>query len=377
MKPTLNKCLTSASLAVLISPKLFAAAVTPGDILVVQVGNGSAALAGTATATFLDEYSLTGTLVQQFALPTAASGSQDALTLSGSSTAEGFLELSGDGNYVTIGGYNLAPGGTTGTSSAATVNRVVGLLNLNTGALDTSTAINGGTSGNIRSVYTANGTSFYAASSSAGVGYDATFGSASSATQLSTSPSNTRVTKVVNGQLYVTSASGTFLGVGTIGTGTPTTGSQTSTLLTGFPTTGSHSSYDYFFATPTTLYVADDGSAAAGGGIQKWVFSSGAWSLQYTLLNNGTADTVVRGLSGFVDGSGNVDLYGSTGTTAIEVTDTGASATATTIATAGANEAFRGIVFDAPTSTPEPTTLALLSLGGVAGAFFFGRRNRK
>jgi hypothetical protein len=28
-------------------------------------------------------------------------------------------------------------------------------------------------------------------------------------------------------------------------------------------------------------------------------------------------------------------------------------------------------------STPEPSTMALLSLGGAAGAFFFGRRNRK
>lgn len=180
---------------------------------------------------------------------------------------------------------------------------------------------------------------------------------------------------IFNGQLYASSASGTFLGVSTVGTGEPTiAGSGALTLLPGMPTTGTHSSYDFWFKDANTLYVADDGSAASGGGIQKWLLTAGTWSLTYTLLNNGTTTTGVRGLTGFVDGSGNVDLIGTTSATLnalIEVTDTGAGATATTLATAAANTAFRGVEY-MPT-VPEPASFALVGLG-LLGLSAIGRK---
>jgi hypothetical protein len=74
------------------------AAFTPGDIVVYQVGTGAAALTSAATATFLDEYSPTGTLVQSIPLPTAVSGSQLPLTNSGTATSEGQLSLSVNGS---------------------------------------------------------------------------------------------------------------------------------------------------------------------------------------------------------------------------------------------------------------------------------------
>jgi hypothetical protein len=85
-------------------------------------------------------------------------------------------------------------------------------------------------------------------------------------------------------------------------------------ILKGFPTTLAKTSTNSFpfgiwFANPDTLYVADEGNgtttysagmytAAAAqttAGLQKWVFSSGAWTLAYTLqsgLNLGTPYTV-------------------------------------------------------------------------------------
>src|SRR5207244_2565061 len=93
---------------------------------------------------------------------------------------------------------------------------------------------------------------------------------------------------------------------------TPTTGGQTYTELPGMPTTGTHSNYDFWFKDAGTLYVADDGGAATGGGIQKWALISGTWNLQYTLLNNGTTTTGVRGLAGTIDGSGNAVLFTTT-----------------------------------------------------------------
>ncbi len=244
-------------------------------------------------------------------------------------------------------------------------NRVIGVVGAN-GSLDTSTAISSGTSGTARSAFSSNGTQLWLASSAGGVGSVSLGGTA--ATQYSTTLANTRVVGISSGQLYVSSSSGTFLGVSSIGSGAPTTSGQTTTALPGFPTTGTHSAYDFFFANATTLYVADDGSAANGGGIQKWIFGGSTWTLAYTLLNNGTTTTDVRSLA--VDTSGaNPVIYAitaaGTGGSLISITDTGAGSTATTLATAPVNTAFRGVAF-APTAVPEPATFALASLGGLA-----------
>src|SRR5262249_23183456 len=88
----------------------------------------------------------------------------------------------------------------------------------------------------------------------------------------------------------------------------------------------------YFFANPTTLYVADSGqpkngnanAAALGeGGLQKWIFTGGAWTLAYdlvkglNLVNNALANsstptapgvTGLFGLTGLVVGN-NVELF--------------------------------------------------------------------
>ena len=53
---------------------------TFGNIVVVRVGDGAAALTNASTATFLDEYTPAGALVQSIALPTAASGSNQPFT---------------------------------------------------------------------------------------------------------------------------------------------------------------------------------------------------------------------------------------------------------------------------------------------------------
>ena len=337
----------------------WAAAITPGNLIVTQVGDGSAALSSAATAAFLQEITTTGTAVQTFSLPTSASGSNAILTLSGTATSEGFVTLSGNGQYLTIGGYNAAPGTASVTSSIG--NRTAGRVSLS-GTVDTSTVLNDAASiGNMRSVVSNDGSQFWAGSSSGGVRYT-TFGSIAASTQINTAPTNTRVANIAGGQLYISSASGTFLGVATVGSGLPTTSGQTVTQLNGFPTTGSHSSYDYWFKDADTLYVADDSSAANGGGIQKWTNSGGTWSLQYTLLNSGTATVGVRGLTGTLDGGGNAVLYATTSETAtrlITVTDTGAASALTALATAPASTAFRGVEF---IPIPEPTSLALVGL---------------
>jgi len=344
----------------IISPKPPApsAALTSGNVVVYRVGDGSAALSANATPVFLDEYTTTpGAVVQSIAMPTTVSGSNKRLTASGTATTEGLMTRSADGNYLLLPGYDVATGtASITTSTSATVNRVIGRVN-SAGTIDTTTALTDAISGgNPRGASSSNGTDLYISGTSAGGGIRYAGFGATTSTSLTATPTNIRATNVFNGQLYISSASGTFLGVATVGSGLPTTGSQTTTPLPGFPTTGTHSSYQFAFANTTTLYVADDGSAANGGGIQKWTLSGGTWSLAYILLNNGSTTTAVRGLT--VDGSGaNPVIYATTavasGNALIKVTDTGSGSTATTLATAPTNTAFRGVALAPGDAAPS------------------------
>jgi hypothetical protein len=256
------------------------------NLAVVRVGDGTTVLSNSAAPTFIEERSPeTGALIgPALAMPTTVSGSNRRLVNTGSSAAEGYLNLTQNQTYLLLCGFD-APVGTTNVfaTGGTTVNRVIGRVRVSTGVIDTTTATADLYSGgSIRSAASDNGTRFWASGVNGSVRYVAALGGTSSI-QLSNSPTNVRIAQIFNSQLYVSSSSGAFLGVSTVGAGLPVTNNQTTTLLSGFPTSGTHSTYDYFFADSNTLYVADDGTQANGGGIQKWVRSGGVWSLAYTL----------------------------------------------------------------------------------------------
>jgi len=379
MKKFLFGFIPACMLALAYHGEVRAAAFSPGNLVIVQAGDGSAALNGNATTTFLKEFTTAGTLVQTIALPTVASGLNQPVTLSGTATSEGFLTLSVDGQYLTMGGYAAIPGTLTPqTSTPAAVNRVVARIDLS-GNIDSTTSLTDANSGsNMRSTVSTDGVNLWT-SGNAGSGLGATAGvryttlGSTTSVRVDSTSSNMRVVNVFNGQLYVSSSTGTLLGINTVGSGLPTTASSSPiTPLPGMPTTGTHSSYDFWFRDANTLYVADDGSAANGGGIQKWIQNAGTWTLSYTLLNNGSATTAVRGLAGTVDGGGNTLLYGTTGSSLISVNDTGAGAAATVLASAPSSTAFRGVEFLLP--IPEPSMAVLGSLGL---AFMLLRRSKR
>ena len=92
--------------------------------------------------------------------------------------------------------------------------------------------------------------------------------------------------------------------------------------------------------------MADD-TASASGGVLRYDYAVGAWSLTYT-LGTGAANIGARGLT--VDWSGaSPVIYATTAEASanrvIKITDTGSGSTATTLATASANTIFRGVAF--------------------------------
>jgi hypothetical protein len=344
------------------SGKPFASPLAPGNVVVYRVGTGAAALANTGTAVFLDEYNSAGTLVQTIPMPTTASGSQLALLASGTAGSEGLLTLSEDRNYLVVPGYN----GTLGSAvlvAANLVNRVIGRVDAS-GVVDTSTGISSATyTGNTRSAATDDGSQFWVTGSASGLVY-VPFGSVTaSPTTLYNTVANLRQVKTGKGQLYLSTASGTTFRLGTVGTGLPTTAGQTVASLPGLPT-GALSPYSYALfdldGTPgyDTLYMTEN---TGTGGINKYSLVAGSW------ITNGLISLASpAGLTGINNGS-TVTLYATTAITLAQAIDTAgynaapSTTTPTTLATAGTNQAFRGVAFAPGTNTPNAITLNTFS----------------
>jgi hypothetical protein len=381
-----------------------AAPFTSGNVVVCRVGSGApAALINTGNPVFLDEYTSAGALVQSIAMPTTVTAitPNKALVASGTASSECGLTRSADGKFLIVTGYG-APIPTAGLagSTAATVNRVIGVVDA-AGSVNTTTSLTDYASGNNpRSAASTNGTDLWIAGGAGGVRYT-TVGSTTSTDLTSTVASgtfaNVRQVNIFGGQLYASSGSGTntFRGVETIGTGLPTSAAQTVTRLPGLTDATSPSTYSYYLADLSTvvagfdtLYVADDGA----GALQKFSLVSGSW------VSNGiigvTADAY-RGLTATTSGT-SVTLFatrkgGSAATGGGElVTLTDASGyntpftgTPALLATAATNTAFRGVAlspFNPPTPdpvVPESPYVILLPLSATAvGVWMYHRRTR-
>lgn len=325
------------------------------NIVLVRVGDGAGALASTAAPTFLEEYEQNGT-----AVPAGTGGlpitPADALTLSGTSTSEGALNLSPDRKYLALGGYRAIPGATAVAVASATVPRVVGRITAS--VKDTSTALTDAHSmGNIRgAAWSSNAANAWTTGSNEGV-RTATFG-ATSSTVVSSTGTNLRALAIFNSQLYYSTGSGTR-GVWAVGSGLPTANGTTSTNL--INTGGTSSPYGFVLldldpgvAGLDTAYIADDASLANGGGIRKFTYDGATW----TARNVYRPGAGCRGITGFVTAAGTVQLFATTDAlpgTLVSVVDTGGAganinATHTTLATGLASTAYRGVAF-APDAT--------------------------
>ncbi|MFQ3626744.1 MAG: Ig-like domain-containing protein [Cyanobacteriota bacterium] len=339
-------------------------AIPAGSIVVLRTGDGSAPPTNAATAVFLDVYDTSGSLLQSIAMPTTVDGSNRRLTLSGTADLEGGLSLSTDGRYLVLAGYDASVGTPAIASTTSTaVNRVIARVDMN-GTVDTSTALANSFSGNsIRSVASVDGSSFWVAGVSSkdtgGIHY-VPYGD--TGTRL-TADGAVRSVGIFDGRLYTTSgssASPTHVGLNTVGSGLPESGSFP---ITAVPGTSSGNSFEFVLldrdaavAGVDTLYIADRSPDASGGGIRKYSFDGTTWTLRQRLVGQFT------GLTGQVVGN-TVELYATRGNGAnnslVRIVDTAAfnaniNATLTVLATAGANKVFRGVAFSPSAVLNQP-----------------------
>ncbi len=344
----------------------------PADVVVSVEGDGSNTGSYTdnqAAPLTLMQFATNGTTSATFAgsqmLPTINSGSNYGISGEYGSSSEGTLQLSGNGQYLTIMGYGInpdvynanpaayGPSGNTalGQTYAADVSRVVAVISAN-GTVNTSTALsNVYDQNNPRSAYTVDGSSFYVSGQGAkgdttGGVYYAKLG-ATSATPITGADGgggasqDTREVQIVNGQLVVSvdtktgtpsrSMIGTLGAAGSLPTSVANGGNGPTALagITGtitlnaaqannvnqasIGTTVNLSPENYYFANATTLYVADSGSpkigkSAGDGGLQKWTLTNGSWTLDYTISQglNLVANTAASGSSGLFGLTGEV-----------------------------------------------------------------------
>jgi hypothetical protein len=303
-------------------------AFTPGDLVAVQRGDGSVNLGSSGYLVFLDEYTTSGALVQKIALPNADDVNTHALLLSGQNGAEGLLNLSADGNYLTLAGYDVPVGQQFVTSTfpfqdPRTIARIDGSANV-----DTSTAVTTTTDSSVPynplDVVSADGNEFWLTSNlptgdttESGLEYVGGLG-ATSATQIGTANTDGTSLAIAGGQLYAASTNriaGAAAGVWQVGNGLPTMPTTLATLpglseayQAAFPNAQNPKQLLFFnhndgsSNNPDTLFIADqangllkfwsDGTSwhfgnAMGTFGQKLVFGGGATGVAGTVVNPG------------------------------------------------------------------------------------------
>ena len=323
------------------------------------------------------------------ALPTTSSGSNHALVESGSALNDGELTLSADDQSLIATGYNAAVG-TASITSASGLPRTVAIVSP-TGVVDTSTSLSDSTTeaNNFRSATTAvTGGNIYVGS---GGGTGITTDGGTSASYLTAD--KVHEVQVVGGQLYESTTKNIY----SIGSGLPTSGTQTTTALLSGANLPANFGPDQFAlvtlgtgTTPNTLYVADGSNGATSGdpsAVEKYSLESGVWT-----ATGSVSVPLVAGLAVSVSGGvASIYVTGATSTSASNntilagITDSSGfggtlSGSATTLATAPSGTDFKGLAFAPITpgaGAPEaPWAVALPILGALllGGAYVVRRR---
>jgi len=342
------------------------------------------------------------------------------LTMTSQIDDDRHLKLSVNGQLLTVAGYNAAqqPAGTVlgavstddGAYESVTADREVATINAagNVSYTDLGSSLYAGAE--ITAAITVNGSQFYLSGEDTGnaatlpVGgaqYVAVSGGqATSSTPLfspdavSEPSAALRDVGIFQNQLYYSAGSGSFgfHGVGTVGTGVtvPTSSAPLSLPVTQIAGNG-NSVNDFVFLDLTNSGTPDVAYYAAKDGIEKYIFTGGAW-VPAGLIADVTADNEMKELtteeiSGVVylyavDGAGNLFKIADAAPATDSLSGSLLSGTGTVYApyiSASANGSganlFGGVAFAPTAAVPEPATLSVLAFGAIA--VLAGRHARK
>jgi hypothetical protein len=352
----LSAGLAVSAITMAFSLQTYAGPFTYGNIVVLQQGDGVNTLSATSAPVALIEFTVGGSVVQTINIPTNG-GSR--LTQVGNSATEGFLSRSLNTSNLVFSGYDASAGGVLPVvSNSVSINRLVGQVDFNGNFTRTAISSSEYSGANNRSA-TSDGSNYWTSGSSGGCWYSA---NGATPTQIG-GTSNMRVTKLFNGNLYYSTASGTIGLFVFTSAGQPTapTSSPATTNNVFVDAGASPSPYDFAInAATNVIYLADDRSASTGGGVQKWTFSGGIWTSNYTFGAGAGLTAGCRALA--VDFSGvNPIIYATTAdspTKLITITDNGASAQATTLATGSTSKAFRGVALAPGSASSGPPSIS-------------------
>ncbi|HEY4207449.1 MAG TPA: heparin lyase I family protein, partial [Puia sp.] len=338
---------------------------TPGNIVVLRIGDGVNPLSSTATnAVFLDEYTPSGSSVNTVALPVTVSGPNNMLSLV-NTKVEGMLTRSPDSTLLALTGYATAPGTSNPTTvPGSTIPRTIGLVDY-TGMVNTRLSVSD-YNNSPRSVVT-NGAGAWLYGGSGGVRYTPlstatadTLEPPVSSTQVMSTPDG-RAINIYNGNIYVSPSGSTYTRVVQVGTGLPVTSGHTAASLPGVAIGSAGDPYQFFFADMDTvtpgvdvLYYADFGNTDTTG-IRKYSLVSGVWHF------NGNVKLTSAGALGLTGQQiGNtVALYVTSTSRIFKYTDSSgyngsiSGGPLPALATVGANRQFRGIAM-APVAPSFP-----------------------
>jgi hypothetical protein len=294
-----------------------AAQMAPGNIVVNTVGNGSSTLSNAAwrvNARVINQAN--GNTLNNFSGPVNPS-SGNKLSNSGSATSEGSLNLSLNGRYLTMVGYNADSTQTSVANTASSsVARVIARID-SAGNYDVTTSTSSRyTANNFRGSSTENGSTFYvsgAGSNATNAGLKLYSLGDTTQTTISTSVGGTNANLRWSGifaaydttnasldkSIYVSTGAGTQ-GIYQIGSGLPTSSTASFTQIT-----SASNPYGFVFLDASTseagldlLYASNDGS-----NIQKYYKNAGTWTAAGTFSVTG-----VRGITGYITAEGRVKL---------------------------------------------------------------------